>query len=273
MQVQRDRSQEQTIEALQREVEALKRDNLLLQDQLDRKDQFTAMIAHDLRGPLSPIISYAQRIESQVSTLENESSTESQPAKKEHKIIKRGTHIIISQARRMNRQVNDLLDISNIASGNFKLVREECDLVQLAEDMIEQLQPVAPYHKLVVVAPKRPITGNWDSLRLQQALGNLLDNAIKYSDEHTTVTVKITSKRKLVHLSVHNEGVSLPPAAVAQLFQPYGRLPETSEKRGTGLGLYITKSIIEAHGGTLSLEPSREKPSEGGTTFSFELPR
>ncbi len=273
MQVQRDRSQEQTIEALQREIEALKQDKILLQDQLVRKDQFTAMIAHDLRGPLSPIISYAQRIDSQVSALENEEHDETKPVTKEQKIIKRGTNIIISQARRMNRQVNDLLDISNIASGNFKLVREECDLVQLAENMVEQMQPVAPYHKLVVVASKRPVSGNWDGMRLQQALGNLLDNAIKYSDEHTTVTVTITLKRKVVQVSVHNEGVSIPPTQVAQLFQPYGRLPETDAKRGTGLGLYITKSIIEAHGGTLSLEPSCKESSEGGTTFSFELPR
>jgi signal transduction histidine kinase len=272
MQVQRDRSQEQTIEALEREIESLKQENLLLQDQLARKDQFTAMIAHDLRGPLSPIISYAQRIDSQVNALENDQE-QADAAQKEHKVIRRATNIIISQARRMNRQVSDLLDISNIASGNFSLLREQCDLAQLTEDMLEQLQPVAPYHKLKLVAPKRPITGDWDCVRLQQVLGNLLDNAIKYSDEYTTVTVTIIIKRKFVHVSVHNEGVSIPPAEVAHLFQPYGRLSETKTKRGTGLGLYITKSIIEAHGGTLSLEPSKADTIEGGTTFSFELPR
>ena len=273
MQVQRDRSQEQTIETLQREIEALKQDKLVLQNQLRRNEQLTAMIAHDLRGPLSPIISYAQRIDSRVPALENAEQEQEKSAPKEHKIIKRSVDIIIGQARRLNRQVNDLLDISNIASGNFNLVHDECDIVQLAEDMIEQLQPVAPYHKLLVIAPTQPVIGDWDGMRLQQALGNLLDNAIKYSDEHTTVTVKITTSRKRVQVSVHNEGVSIPPTEFTHLFQPYRRLHDTGTKRGTGLGLYITKSIIEAHGGTLALESSREETSQGGTTFSFELPR
>jgi len=99
---------------------------------------------------------------------------------KKNAAIQRGTRIIVSQAKRMSRLVNDLLDASHLSSGSFKLLRDTCDIVQLVNDMVEQLRPVAPHHTLTVIAPDEPLIGNWDSGRLQQALGNLLDNAIKY---------------------------------------------------------------------------------------------
>ncbi len=118
--------------------------------------------------------------------------------------------------------------------------------------------------------PDSAITGNWDSERLQQALGNLLDNAVKYSDEQTTVTVSIRTTGTLVHVSVHNRGTSIPLEQISQLFQPFVRLSATSERQGSGLGLYITRCIIEAHGGKLDIEPHTEEGQ--GTTFWFELP-
>lgn len=255
MQVQHEKSQDEVIQALQRQVDELSATNLLLQEQLARKEQFIAMIAHELRGPLSPIINYAQMIARPTQRTET---------------IQRGTRIIISQARRLVRLVNDLLDSSRLSSGQFTLVREACDVVELAREVIEQQRPVAPHHTLAIEVPDTPIIGNWDSGRLQQALGNLLDNAIKYSDENTTVTISIQALQDVVQISVHNQGTSIHSADLAQLFRPYVRLHPTSVHQGSGLGLYITKCIVEAHGGSLRLEPHT---GEGqGTTFSFDLP-
>ncbi len=156
MQVQHEQSQEEIIQALHRQVEELTAANLVLQEQLARKEQFTAMIAHELRGPLTPIISYAEMV-----------ARPNQP----RETIQRRTSIIISQARRMDRLINDLLDASRLSSGQFTLARKLCDVVALAKEVVEQLSPVAPYHKFVVQAPDTPIVGNWDSCRLQQALG------------------------------------------------------------------------------------------------------
>jgi signal transduction histidine kinase len=140
----------------------------------------------------------------------------------------------------------------------------------LVKEVVDQLCPVAPYHTFVVETPNTPITGHWDSGRLQQALGNLLDNAIKYSDEGTTITVRVWQTQEKAHVSVHNQGVSIPASDINQLFRPFGRLPGASAQQGSGLGLYITKSIIEAHRGTLCLE---SPATEGqGTTFAFDLP-
>jgi signal transduction histidine kinase len=255
MQVQREKSQEEEMQALRRQVDELTATNLLLQEQLARKEQFNAMIAHELRNPVSPIIIYAQMV--------------GRPAQRAE-TIQRGTKIIVSQARRLVRLVDDLLDNARLSSGQFALVREMCDVVVLTKEIVEQLRPIAPHHTLQVEVPNAPVIGNWDSGRLQQALGNLLDNAIKYSDPETTITVRIITTPDVAHISVHNQGTSIPSAESSELFRPYVRLKGANRQRGSGLGLYITKCIIEAHGGMLRLEPHTAESQ--GTTFSFDLP-
>lgn len=246
---------ENTIQALQCQIDALMADNLLLAEQLTRKDQLNAMVAHELRGPLSPIITYAQLI--------------ARPNRREE-TIQRGSNIIIAQAQRLNRIVNDLLDAAHLTTGQFTLQRKPCDIVELAKEVVEQLRPVASHHTLAFDQPSASISGNWDSERLQQALGNLLDNAVKYSDEQTIITVRIRATDSTVRVSVHNQGTIIPPEQIGQLFQPFVRLPATSERHGSGLGLYISRCIIEAHGGKLDIEPHTE--ADQGTTFWFELP-
>ncbi|HTI14050.1 MAG TPA: HAMP domain-containing sensor histidine kinase [Dictyobacter sp.] len=279
MQVQSDQTQEMTIQQLQQELDKQKAENLQLKEQLARKEQFTAMIAHDLRAPLSPIINYAQMIARQSNQLKDGKPLTSEQAAKKSATIQRQTSIIISQAKRMSRQVNDLLDASNLSSGKFSLVRENCDLVTVVKDVVEQLRPVAPYHTLVVHSQENTIVGIWDGGRIQQALGNLIDNAIKYSDEHTTITVTVCKDTDVARVSVHNQGASIPSTDISQLFRPYTRLAaaSASSRQGSGLGLFITKSIIEAHNGALRLEPPTDKrvrknTKQAGTTFTFELP-
>ncbi len=255
MQVQHGQSQDEVIDALRRQVEELSAENSLLTEQLARKEQFTAMIAHELRSPLTPIINYAQIV--------------ARPNQR-RETIERGTNIIISQAWRLSRLVSDLLDSSRLSSGQFTLSCNRCDAVTLVKEVVEQLRPVAPYHQFAIAMPGTQIIGNWDYGRLQQALGNLLDNAIKYSDEETTITVRMWQIPGKAHISVHNEGVSIPVEDIDQLFRPYSRLQTSSSQKGSGLGLYITKCIVEAHGGELRLERSTEKNQ--GTTFSFDLP-
>jgi signal transduction histidine kinase len=268
MQLKQKKTQEEIIRELQGQVDELTATNLSLQDQLAHKEQFIAMIAHELRGPLSPIINYAQMIARQMCAPKDEGS-------QRNAAVLRQTNIIIGQARRLTRLVNDLLDASRLTSGQFTLMRETCDLTNMVKETVEQLRPVAPYHTLVANVPDDPIAGNWDCGRLQQALGNLLDNAIKYSDERTTVTVNVQPMQEIVRISVHNMGVSIPAAEIGQLFRPYARLEGAGKRQGSGLGLYITRSIVEAHNGTLRLEPNTEETAGGeprGTTFSFDLP-
>lgn len=263
-------SQEELIRDLQHQIHELKNQNLQLQEQMAQKEQFIAMIAHDLRDPLAPIINYAQMLNRYVYPPEERKA----PTKANPQPAQRYINIIVSQARRMSRLVNDLQDASRLTSGKFTLERRSCDIVALAMEMVDQLRPLAPYHHLALRTTYRSVKGQWDSGRLQQALGNLLNNAIKYSDEHTVITVTIRATLDRVYVSVHNEGASIPSADMGQLFRPYTRLTTHQKHQGTGLGLYIAKSIVDAHGGTLRLEPHQEQDNDHprGTTFTFELP-
>ncbi len=255
MQVEQEQSQDEVIAALQRQVDELTENNLLLKEQLARKEQFVAMIAHELRSPLTPIINYAQIV--------------ARPNQR-RETIERGTNIIISQAWRLSRLVSDLLDSSRLSSGQFTLACNPCDAVKLVKETVEQLRPIAPYHKFTIDVPDTSIIGIWDYGRLQQALGNLIDNAIKYSPEETTITIRAWRIPGKVSISVHNEGESIPHIEIDQLFHPYSRLATSSRQKGSGLGLYIAKSIIDAHGGELQLERPAEEYQ--GTTFTFDLP-
>jgi signal transduction histidine kinase len=274
MQVQQETTEQslkRIIEELQYQVNELEAENYLLREQLVHKDQFTAMIVHDLRGPLAPILNYAQMLARQTHSPDDSEAT----ARKKNAAIARQTSIIISQARRMNRQINDLLDVGRLSSHQFSLIHEQCDIVALAQETVEQLRPVAPYHTIILKTPEKPLIGNWDAGRLQQTLGNLLDNAIKYSGEGTIITVTVSQVGDQARVSVNNQGISIPSADIGLLFQPYTRLPSGQHQPGSGLGLFISKSIIEAHGGSLRLEPKNEETAPEhmkGTTFTFELP-
>jgi len=143
-------------------------------------------------------------------------------------------------------------------------------VIKAVKDLVEQVKPVAPFHKFKLELPGEPLMGNWDVDRLQQAVGNLVDNAIKYSDDETTITLKIWETEGKACVSVHNVGAGIPKSQIDQLFRPFSRLKTPVLQDGTGLGLFITKSIIEAHRGELRLE---ELPEGQGTMFSFDLPR
>src|SRR5256885_7559813 len=145
MQVEQEQSQDEVIAALQRQIDELTENNLLLKEQLARKEQFTAMIAHELRSPLTPIINYAQIV--------------ARPNQR-RETIERGTNIIISQAWRLSRLVSDLLDSSRLTSGQFTLACSPCNVIKLVKETVEQIRPIAPYHKFIIDVPDSPIIDN-----------------------------------------------------------------------------------------------------------------
>ena len=261
MQLKNKDVQEDVIRNLQSQINELTAARLLLEEEVEQlkkelvqKERFAAMIAHELRSPLTPIINYAQII--------------ARPNQR-RETIERGSQIIVSQSWRLARLAKDLLDVSRLSTDQFTLKCQSCNIAKVLKDIVEQSRPVAPLHKIELEVPAGPLMGFWDSDRLQQAVGNLLDNAIKYSDDGTTITVKTWSANGKVLVSVHNMGVSIPKSQIDQLFRPFSRLQTTVPQDGTGLGLFITKSIIEAHKGTLCLE---ELPEGQGTSFVFALP-
>ncbi|HEY7350920.1 MAG TPA: response regulator [Ktedonobacterales bacterium] len=249
-------------EALQQKIDELAQAKAALEDAQQQQNLFLAMVAHELMNPATAIIGYAQYA--------------GQPNQKPERITG-SIGSIVSQGERLKRLIRDLQDISRLATGQFELQRTSCDLFALVSDTIEQFRSTHTSHHFTLITQEDAsnLQGSYDRDRIIQAFGNLLDNAVKYSDSDTMVTVRLWTDEGWDCLSVHDEGMGIAPEAQAHLFKPFGRLePARSRKiKGSGLGLYITKGIIEAHDGQLLIE-SGEGTTTGATfTLKFQHAR
>jgi signal transduction histidine kinase len=247
-------------EALQQKIDELGQAKAALEDAQQQQNLFLAMVAHELMNPATAIIGYAQYA--------------GQPNQKPERITG-SIGSIVSQGERLKRLIRDLQDISRLATGQFELQRTPCDLLPLVSDTIEQFRSTHASHRFALTTQEdvTSLQGSYDRDRILQAIGNLLDNAVKYSDPDTIVTVRLWNEEAWDCLSVHDEGMGIAPEAQAHLFKPFGRLePARSRKiKGSGLGLYITKGIIEAHDGQLLIESGEGVGT--GATFTLKFPR
>ena len=236
----------QASHAARQQVETLEQEKV-------ERETFISLVAHELRTPLTVISGQAQ-------FMERHMHDEARRAESLRKIR--------VQTKRLQRLIDDLLDVSRIASGTFEMAPEMIDLAALAKSTVEEQQATTQRHTLHLEAPSEPLMGLWDRLRLSQALSNLLSNAIKYS-EGGEVHVRIRLLEEEVQVTVQDQGVGMTAEEIDQLFQLYSRLQRTRKIAGNGLGLYLTRGIIEAHGGRLWA--SSPGPDQG-STFTFTLP-
>jgi PAS domain S-box-containing protein len=224
-----------------------------LEQEKAERETFISLVAHELRTPLTVISGQAQ-------FMERHMHDEARRAESLRKIR--------VQTKRLQRLIDDLLDVSRIASGTFEMPPDMMDLCALAKSTVEEQHATTQHHTLRLEAPSEPLMGLWDRQRLSQALSNLLSNAIKYS-EGGEVHVRIRLLEEGVQVSVQDQGVGLTAEEISQLFQLYSRLQRTRKIAGNGLGLYLTRGIIEAHGGRIRV--SSPGPDQG-STFTFTLP-
>ena len=216
------------------------------------RDDFIATVVHDLRTPLTSIKGYAQFM------------ARGEPYNQ------RAVAVILQQADRMGRLLTDLGDVSQLSAGQLPLRRAQVDLVPLAQDSIDQAREPSSKHAIRLAAPKSPIEGWWDRDRLVQVLENLLANAIKYSPTGGEIMVRIESIGEEVQVSVQDQGPGIPREALPHLFDRFYRVEASARNTtGLGLGLYIAKSFVEAHGGRIWVE---SKGPGQGSTFAFTLP-
>ncbi len=250
------RQVDEATEALQQKIDELGQAKAALEEAQQQQNLFLAMVAHELMNPATAIIGYAQYA--------------GQPNQKPERIAG-SIGSIVSQGERLKRLIRDLQDISRLATGQFELKRTPCDLLSLVSDTIEQFRSTHTSHAFTLAAQESSFPGSYDRDRMLQAISNLLDNAVKYSNPQTTVTVRLWRDGAWDCLSVHDEGMGIAPEAQAQLFKPFGRLEpaRSSNIKGSGLGLYITKGIIEAHNGQLVIESGEE--ASAGTTFTLRF--
>jgi signal transduction histidine kinase len=215
-------------------------------------EDFLSVAAHELRNPLTAITGFAQLMQ------------------RGERYSERAVTAILSQTARLQRLVGDLVDASRLETGQLKLRRTRIDLVELVRASAEHAQATSARHSVRVSAPAGPLEGWWDRDRLDQVLGNLLSNAIKYAPAGGDVRIQVDDLGAEARVSVEDRGLGIPPEALPRLFERFYRVqhPEAGEIQGLGLGLYITKSLVEAHGGRIAVE---SEPGRG-STFSFTLP-
>ena len=246
---------------LERVNQELKQSNQELEKANKLKDQFLSMASHELKTPITSI-----RGQAQLSMLRLKRQAELPP---ELEQVRTSLERIDQHTHLLNSLVDDLLDLSILSSGKIKLHSTRCDLGELCREVITEQQTLSD-RAITLEPPSSPVLLQADCERLSQVVTNLVSNAIKYSAENSAVQVGISQSQDTALAQVHNEGTPIPVELQANLFEPFYRTPEaqSSSKKGWGLGLAISKQIVERHGGHIWVESSQEK----GTTFCIELP-
>ncbi|MBD8725391.1 hybrid sensor histidine kinase/response regulator [Oxalobacteraceae sp. CFBP 13708] len=226
----------------------------------ERKNEFLAMLAHELRNPLAPISTAARLLKSVYAT---------DPGQ-----VRRTSEIITRQVEHMVHLVDDLLDVSRVTRGMIELDRAPLDLRQLVTAALEQVQPLIELkrHSLRTELPTTAVPVDGDAKRLIQVLANLINNAAKYTPEHGSLLVSLRVTGAVAVLTVQDNGMGIPPALLPDVFGLFTQAQRTPDRAqgGLGVGLALVKNLVELHGGQVradSAGPGR------GSTFTVILPR
>ena len=220
------------------------------------KSDFLSKMSHELRTPLNAILGFGQ-------LLQLEDLTGEQAESVDH-MLNGGRHLLAL--------INEVLDISRIETGSLSLSPEPVDVMEIVKDTVDLIGPLAAERQITVEAPD-PAGDGWtvhaDPQRLKQVLLNLASNAVKYNRHGGSIRVTCQAASPgRVTVAVNDSGPGIPPDKMARLFTPFDRLgAEQSEVQGTGMGLALSKGLVEAMGGSLTAESDEGK----GTTFTLEL--
>jgi signal transduction histidine kinase len=222
---------------------------------------FLAILGHDLRNPLATTLMASRYIM-------DGANVDSKYATAASRILHAG--------ERMNRLVNDLIDYTRTNLGsNLPVILKQVDLAQLSQDAVAEQSVAHPHHHFELIADG-DFSGFWDDNRIAQVLSNLMGNAVQYGDANRPIVVRLVEEKTQVVLSVENQGKPIPPEKINTVFEPLVRLAadgddDTADSPGNslGIGLYIVREIVQAHGGAIAVSST----STDGTKFVITLPR
>lgn len=221
---------------------------------------FISVVSHELKTPVSIIKGYAGTLQRQDANWAPE-------------IVQESLQVIEEEADNLTDLIDSLLEVSRLQAGTFSLeISDDVLLVTVAANVVRKFGMQTKKHKLALTFPPDfpPVTG--DERRLTQVLNNLVSNAIKYSPDGGEIRVSGAVHPEHVTVSVRDAGIGIPKHQQHRIFQKFSRLDNALSRQteGTGLGLFLSKSIIEAHNGRIWFSSNSPEP---GTTFTFSLPR
>lgn len=247
------------ITARKESEEKLRQAYAKLEELVQARTQFLNTTAHELRTPLTPIIL-------QTHLLADAMAASQDPTQR------RSFEILTRNIRRLEHLVNDVLDAARLQSGKLKLRRRRIDLGRLVNGTFESFQHAGERGQIALeLLPNGPLEVDGDPDRLEQVLYNLIGNAIKFTPPGGRISVQCVPSGAHAIVTVQDTGIGIEPANISRLFQPFSQVHDTmqSTEGGTGLGLFVSKGIVEEHGGQMwcySAGPNT------GATFSFRIP-
>ncbi len=219
------------------------------QEIAEQMQLFTHMISHDVTQPITSMQLYIQLL-----------SQKAGKQTRDH--IEKITHSLST----MQNLIRDLQDITQMRRGEFAILPKKMNLYPHLSELVKEKQKETKAHTLVLHCPKR-MSGYWDAIRLRQVINNLLTNAIKYSKKGE-IEINVIKQDSRMSLAITDEGDGISPAQKEIIFQAFTRVGSNKAIRGSGLGLYISKIIVEKHGGSIWVESQMGK----GSTFFVNLP-
>jgi PAS domain S-box-containing protein len=229
------------------------------QEALRLREEFLSIASHELRTPLTALQLQVQLLRRQAG------ANGSIPADLSSHILEG----IERQVKRLGRLTNDLLDVSRIAAGRFELDTSQFDLGILVDEVVARFEDeVSAAGSSVEVRHAAPAPGRWDRHRLDQVLANLLSNAVKYGSGRP-IRIHVDADATTAYLRVSDGGPGIAKENLIRIFDRFERVETVSRTAGLGLGLFIARQIVEAHGGTIRAE----SVPDTGSTFVVELPR
>jgi signal transduction histidine kinase len=235
-------------EAERRTVDELRRLSTMRAD-------FVSLVSHELRTPMASVIGSARTLQVRWRELTSEQRDAF-------------LALIADETDRLAGLIGEVLDTSRIDAGTFSYSFRDVDLAGLVEETVSTAALGQDAVEVEARIPRALPTVRGDGARLRQVLANLVDNALKYSPEGELVEVRATTMNGKVVVDVSDRGPGIAPADQRLIFEKFGRVTGTSTKPGTGLGLYIARAIVEAHGGQLEVSSAPGL----GATFTFTLP-
>jgi PAS domain S-box-containing protein len=216
------------------------------------QQEFISLVSHELRNPLASIKGYAQLVLRRAAFHE------------------RAIRSIVQQSDHLDRLISDLLDSSRAADGRLDVRRRRVALIDVVEAAVEQARAQTDHHTVRLDLADRDLAGLWDAQRLDQVFTNLLSNAVKYSPDGGEIVVRVARQADDALVTIQDQGVGIAAEQLESLFDRFYRVSTTADGvRGLGIGLYIARELVEAHGGRLWAES--DGPGQGAT-FSLTLP-
>jgi PAS domain S-box-containing protein len=240
-----------------RDVTDRKESELALAESDRKKDEFIALLAHELRNPLAPIRNGLQVVRQA----------------RDSDVRHRAQQMMDRQLAHMVRLIDDLLDVSRISRNKLDLRKSRVTIAEIVESAVEAAQPAidAAGHELVVTLPSRAVYLNADLTRLAQVLSNLLANSAKYTERGGRISLSAERKAAVIQVTVTDTGIGIPRESLPRIFDMFSQVDRSIERTtgGLGIGLALVKGLTEMHGGSVTADSPGERH---GSTFTVTFP-